>query len=202
MTAMDNDTATEILEATYRVLCQQGYADLTLEDIAAEADRSKATVYYYYDSKEILFIELLDFIYNQYTARLPSTDGGTPQEQLYALLDTVLIDDGSTPSHEIRTALLEAKAQAPYNEKIQTRLLNFEKALFERLLDIIAAGVESGEFNARVEPAVAAEFLVTAITGANTRRVAMEHSPEELNKPIKQYVDGYILGTEQSEATH
>jgi len=199
---MDNDTATEILEATYRALCQHGYANLTLEDIAGEAQRSKATVYYYYDSKEALFIELLDFIYNRYTVRLPSIDGGTPQEQLDALLNTVLIDDGSTPGHEIRTALLEAKAQAPYNETIQTRLLNFDKVLFERLLGIIAAGVENGEFNATVEPAVAAEFLVTAITGAHTRGVAIDRSSEELYKSIIQYVNGYLLGTELSETTH
>ena len=66
---MDDDTATEILAATYRALCQHGYAALTVKDIAAEADRSKASIHYYYDSKENLFTQFLDFLYERYTAK-------------------------------------------------------------------------------------------------------------------------------------
>jgi AcrR family transcriptional regulator len=199
MIAIEDDTATEILEATYRALCQHGYANLTLNDIAGEANRSKSTVYYYYDSKENLFIEFLDFLYERYTARLPSIDGGEPHEQLYALLETVFIDEEAAPSRKMQTALLEAKAQAPYNETIQMRLSNFEKILFERLRDIIAAGVESGEFNRTVEPAVAAEFLVTVITGAHTRGVAVDRSPEEMYKTITRYTENNLLAPELSE---
>lgn len=199
---MDDDTATEILEATYRALCQHGYANLTLEDIADEADRSKASIHYYYDSKENLFIEFLDFLYDRYAARLPSVDGETPREQLYALLETVLIDEEAAPSHEFRTALLEVRAQAPYNDAIQTRLANFDEVLFERVQNIIATGVEMGEFNATVEPAVAAEFLVTAITGAQTRRVAVDHSSEQFYETITRYAERYLIADELSEATH
>lgn len=39
---MDDEPATEILHATSRVLCDNGYANLTLRDIAAEAERSGA----------------------------------------------------------------------------------------------------------------------------------------------------------------
>ncbi|SEP09097.1 transcriptional regulator, TetR family [Halogranum amylolyticum] len=49
------------LEATYRALCRHGYADLTVGDIAAEAERSKSLVHYYYGSKEHLFTEFLVF---------------------------------------------------------------------------------------------------------------------------------------------
>lgn len=199
---MDDDTATEILEATYQALCQHGYADLTLEDIATEADRSKASIHYYYDSKENLFIEFLDFLYERYTAQLPSVDGGAPREQLFTLLETVLIDEEAAPGQEFRTALLEVTAQAPYNDAIQTRLANFDSVLFERVRDIIVVGVEMGEFNATVEPAVAAESLVTIITGAHTRRVAVDRSSEHLYETIIRYAESQLLVDELSEATH
>lgn len=198
---MVDDTATEILEATYRALCQHGYADLTLEDIADEADRSKASIHYYY-SKENLFIEFLDFLYERYTARLPSVDSGTPREQLYALLETVLTDEEPAFGQESRTTLLEVKAQAPYNNAFQTRLSNFDAVLFERVRNIIAAGVKMGKFNATVEPAVAAEFLVTIIKGAHTRRVAVDHSSEQLYETIIRYADRHLIAGELSEATH
>jgi len=199
---MNDDTATEILEATYRALCQHGYANLTLADIADEADRSKASIHYYYESKENLFIEFLDFLYERHTARLPSVDGGTPREQLDAVLETVLTDEEAAPGQEIRTALLEVTAQAPYNDAIQTRLSQFDAVLFERLRDIIAAGVEIGELNATVEPAVAAEFLVTAITGAHTRRVAVDHSSGQLYETILQYIERHLIADELSEVAH
>lgn len=34
---MADEPATEILDATYRALCEHGYANLTLQDIAADA---------------------------------------------------------------------------------------------------------------------------------------------------------------------
>jgi len=199
---MDDDTATEILEATYRALCQHGYADLTLQDIADETDRSKAAIHYYYDSKENLFIEFLDFLYERYTAQLPAVDDGTPREQLYTFLETALIDQEAAPVQEYQTALLEVTAQAPYNDAIQMRLANFDDMLFERVRKIIAAGIEMGEFNETVEPAVVAEFLMTAITGAHARRVAIDHSPEESYEAITQYAERHLLADELSEATH
>ncbi|MBV0926000.1 TetR/AcrR family transcriptional regulator [Halomicroarcula limicola] len=198
---MDDDTATEILESTYRALCKHGYADLTVENIADEAERSKASIHYYYDSKENLFIEFLDFLYDRYTAKLPAADGGTPREQLSALLEIVLTEEEAAPGQEFRTALLEVKAQAPYSDAIQTRLVSLDQVLFERVRDIIAAGVETGEFDAAVEPTVAAEFLVTVIKGAHTRRVAVDHSSERLHETVIWYVDSHLIGDDLSGAT-
>ena len=199
---MDDDTATEILEATYRALCEHGYADLTLKDIANATDWSKASIHYYYDSKENLFIEFLDFLYDRYTAQLPSVDGGTPREQLYALLETVLTDEEAASDHEFRTALLEVNAQAPYNDAIQTRLSNFDETLLERVQHIVAAGIETGDFNASIDPAVAADFLVTSITGVHTRRVVVEHPSEQLYETVLQYTDTYLVADTLPEAAH
>ena len=198
---MDDDTATEILEATYRALCQHGYAALTVKDIAAEAGRSKASIHYYYDSKENLFTEFLDFLYERYTAKITGVDGSTPREELDALLDTVLTDGGQTPGQEFRTAILEIKAQAPYNDAFRTQLGRFDAVLFDRLQEIIAAGVETGEFDSRVEPTVAAEFLVTAITGAHTRHVATDRSMDRFNKTVTRYAETHLLADTPAEAT-
>lgn len=201
-TAMDDDTATEILRATYRALCQHGYANLTIGDIATEADRSKATVHYYFDSKENLFLEFLDYLYERYTAQLPSVDGGGPRNQLFALLDMVLNAEEVGSGQELQIALLEAKAQAPYNDAIQTRLATFDETLYERIRNIIEAGIEMGEFDTKTEPAVVAEFLVTTITGAHTRSVAVCRSSEKLYETITQYVERHLIKDNHSEATH
>jgi AcrR family transcriptional regulator len=199
---MDDDTATEILEATYRALCQHGYASLTLKDIAAEADRSKASIHYYYDSKENLFMEFLDFLYEQFSAELSSVEGNTPQEELESLFDTVLTDERATPGRKFRTAMLEVKAQAPYNDEFRARLAEFDAILFELLREIIASGVETGEFDDAVDPSVAAEFLVTAITGAHTRHVVTDRPTARFSETVTRYAETHLLTDAPSEATH
>ena len=196
---MDTDTATEILEATYRALCKHGYADLSLSDIADETNRSKASIHYYYDSKDNLFTEFLDFLYERYTEKLTPVEGSTPREQLFALLETVLTDEQTAPGQEFRTAVLEVKAQAPYDDTIRAQLIRFDEFLFELLRDIITAGIASGEFDDTIEPDVAAEFLVTAITGAHTRRVAVDHSADRLLRAMQWYVETHLVVDEQSE---
>jgi len=198
---MDDDTATEILAATYRALCQHGYAALTVKDIAAEADRSKASIHYYYDSKENLFTQFLDFLYERYTAKISAVDGNTPREELTSLLDTVLTDGRTIPGQEFRTALLEIKAQAPYNDAFRTQLARFDAVLFDQLREIIVAGVETGEFDDTVAPSVAAEFLVTTITGAHTRHVATDRSIDRFNETITRYAETHLFADAPAEAT-
>ncbi|SEO99659.1 transcriptional regulator, TetR family [Halogranum amylolyticum] len=193
---MDDDPTTEILEATYRALCQHGYANLTVGDIAAEAERSKSLVHYYYGSKANLFSEFLRFLYNEYTTQLTSIEDEPPREQLFSILDIVLSDDETTPSQELRTAMLEVKVQAPYDDAIQARLRRFDDFLFERVQEIIIAGVDAGEFADDVNPTVAAEFFVTTITGAHTRRVAVGYPSERLYEPITRYVETHLLAAE------
>jgi len=66
---------------------------------------------------------------------------------------------------EFRTAMLEVTAQAPYDDKIRDRLVEFGDYLFERLREIISAGVNAGEFNESVAPERIAEILTAIITG-------------------------------------
>ncbi|RLM34550.1 TetR/AcrR family transcriptional regulator [Haloarcula sp. Atlit-120R] len=198
---MDDDTATEILGATFRALCQHGCAALTVKDIAAEADRSKATVHYYYDSRENLCGEFLDFLCERYTARILDVDGSTPREELDSLLDTVLTDERQTPGQEFRTAILEIKAQAPYNDAFRTQLAKFDAVLFDRFREIIAAGIETGEFDSAVEPAVTAQFLVTGITGAHARHVATDRSIDQFSEAITRCVETDFRAETPVEAT-
>jgi len=48
----------EILEAARKVFAEKGYEKATLDEIAERAEFSKAALYYYFDSKESLFLAL------------------------------------------------------------------------------------------------------------------------------------------------
>ncbi|QCS44873.1 TetR/AcrR family transcriptional regulator [Natrinema versiforme] len=190
---MNDDPTTEILDATYQALCKHGYAELTVQDIAAESAMSKASIHYHYDSKDDLFVACLESLYDRYTAHIEAAAGETPRKQLRSLLELLVTDTGEISGTEFRTAMLELKAQAPYNEEIQDRLVEFDAVLFERLEEIIEAGVSRGEFTDRIDPSVAAESLTTTIMGAHTRRVAVDHSTDRLYEMMTGYIETNLL---------
>jgi TetR/AcrR family transcriptional repressor of nem operon len=196
---MADDPATEILDATYRALCEHGYANLTLQDIATEADTSKGSIHYHYDSKDQLFVAFLDELYERFTDRVNSRDGDTPREQLEALLQVLLTTDADSSLRAFRTAMLELTAQAPYNSTLQERLTDFDEFLIEQLREILAAGVDTGEFDDNINPVHDAEYLATTITGAHTRHVAINHSSDQLYDTMTRYIKRHLLADEQPE---
>ena len=50
----------QILESALNVFKSTGLDGTTMDEIAKQADFGKATLYYYFSSKEEIFIELLD----------------------------------------------------------------------------------------------------------------------------------------------
>ncbi|MFB1064581.1 TetR/AcrR family transcriptional regulator [Natrinema sp. H-ect4] len=190
---MNDEPTSEILDATYHALCKHGYAALTLQHIADESAMSKASIHYYYDSKNELFVALLDFLYDRYTTQIDSTARDSPREHLRSLLEVLLTDEEDTPGTEFRTAMLEVTAQAPYDDKIRDRLVEFGDYLFERIRQIIAAGIDAGEFAESVAPSRIAEAFTTLIVGANTRQVAVEYSTDRLSETITSHIETDLL---------
>lgn len=190
---MNDEPTSEILDATYRALCEHGYAALTLQHIAAESEMSKASIHYYYDSKNELFAAFLDFLYARYTTQIESTARDSPREHLRSLLEVLLTDDEDTPGTKFRTAMLEVTAQAPYDDEIRDRLVEFGDYLFERIREIIAAGIDAGEFDESVAPSRIAEVFTTMIVGSHTRQVAVDYSTDRLSEPITSHIETDLL---------
>ena len=59
-----------ILDAARKVFAEKGFYEARLEDIAAEAGFSKASLYNYYDDKEAIFLNLAVREYESLNARL------------------------------------------------------------------------------------------------------------------------------------
>jgi TetR/AcrR family fatty acid metabolism transcriptional regulator len=60
MTNETLDTRTRILEAAVQVFAQKGYHETRVDDIVAESKTSKGSVYFYFPSKQDIFLGLID----------------------------------------------------------------------------------------------------------------------------------------------
>jgi len=190
--------------ATFRALCDHGYADLTMRDIAEESDRSKAALHYHYDDKESLLVAFLDHLYDSFTDRLggyalddpaAAAERGEldPDEQLRAFLDAVLHPPADGEAREFRTAMLEIKAQAPYQEPFRERLARFDGFVTDVVRDHVVAGQAAGIYRESADPDHVAGFVLTVFDGAGARHVVADAPVDCALASLEDYLDGHLI---------
>lgn len=193
---MTQEPADDIVDATYCALCKHGYADLTMQDIADECDKSKAALHYHFDSKQALLETFLDQLLDDFEDRVAELGGDDPMERLFALVEFVLTppaDDDETPDAEFKTAILELKAQAPYEPTYREQLTAFDERLRERIETLVADGIDAGLVVPERDPADVATFIKTYLTGAQTRFVATGAPFEESRRLLVEYIQTELL---------
>ena len=191
---MGDDVSEAIMAATYRALCTHGYADLTMQDIADETDKSKAALHYHYDSKRDLLLAFLDHLNDAFTDRVRDPPGETPAARLRTFVDRVLSppEPDADAREAFGTAMLELKAQAPYDDGVRERMRAFDDFLLETVRGLLEDGTEAGTFRA-VEPDDTSRFIVTAIEGAWTKHVAVDQDLACTRRMLRNYVDTHLV---------
>ena len=185
------DSRERIMRATYRALCAHGYASLTMQDIADESELSKAALHYHYDSKADLLRAFLDYLLDSFRERATAGDRDeAPFERVRTLVGLLFEPPGGDADAEFRTAVLEMKAQAPYEPPVRERLLAFDEFLRDELAAALREAREAGTVRADVDPEAVAEFVVTVSNGAHTRRVALGRTTDCAERHLTTYLDG------------
>ena len=59
---MSTDTREKILQAAFTVLSQQGYENTSIKDIAEQAGVAQGLIHYYYKSKQLLVLAVLEYV--------------------------------------------------------------------------------------------------------------------------------------------
>lgn len=189
-----DETADDIMAATYCALCEHGYAELTMQRIADHSSKSKAALHYHYDSKHDLLCAFLEYLYDEFVDRTGDPGGTDPAERLLTLIETVL-DKPADENEAFETAILEIRAQAPYEPEYRERLTRFDEYLVDEFERLIEAGIEDGTFDPTIDPGDTAQFLVTMLTGAATQRVTAGRPVECTERMLTQYVETHLLAS-------
>ncbi|WP_207591466.1 TetR family transcriptional regulator C-terminal domain-containing protein [Halomontanus rarus] len=161
-----------ILTATYDALCEYGYTDLTAQAIADRTDKSKSHIFYHYDSVEDLVVDLVDFLLERFDEHAERMQSRPPIERLAAFVDWFLYGPDDAEQVAFHTALLELRAQAPYNDRYREQLRKSDDHLRDTLEEILRAGQESGDFREH-DAAKMATMLVAAFDGARVRQLTL-----------------------------
>jgi AcrR family transcriptional regulator len=150
------DTRQRLFVAAVELIAEQGFTATTVDDIAARAGVAKGTVYYNFQSKTVLFEELLRHGVGLLTADFrAAVDGLPPREALAALVRAEL---EYIRRYRAFAQLLLSEMWRTNREWQQTlRLLRGEA--IEVIAETVRAGVASGDLPADLDVPTASSAL-------------------------------------------
>jgi AcrR family transcriptional regulator len=185
---MDTEASDEIMQATYRALCEYGYAELTMQRIADATEKSKSALHYHYDTKEDLLDAFLEYLVEEFERRF-ACESADPRERLGKFLAAVY--EAPEDGGDFPVALLEIKAQAPYHESYRERLVALDDRMRAVVASAVADGIEAGHFD-DADPEEVARFVVTATYGAQLREVSLGEDPTATQHLVESYLEDAI----------
>lgn len=182
-------TKEALVQATYRALREHGYSDLAVTDIAAEFDKSKSLIYYHYDSKDDLLLELLTYATDQLFEDIDSNTGQGHHNDLNCLLTLLLPQSLSAERHDAQQILFELRARALVDGAYRVQFTRFDECLSRRIEDIVADGIAAGVFET-ADPACISDHVLATVNGAALQRLTTHR--DECVEYARRGLEGYL----------
>ena len=163
-----------ILAAAEKVFDANGYANTTIDAVAEAAAIAKGSVYNYFHSKRELFSQVFARAVADADAEAQQTLLGGPSaaRKLERLLDHWSERLGHY--NRIGRLVLEFWATAAREEQ-QGELASTFREMYARwrkqIEDILAEGIHSGEFDARLDPPVMASVIMAVLDGIEIQSI-------------------------------
>ncbi len=195
MTA-DGSSRSEIMDATFAALCEHGYANLTMQAIADEFDKSKSLIHYHFDSKDELLAAFMDHLLEHFVDQTLSCGGDDPADRLRNMAQRVIAGaEGDDAAKDFHTALLGLRAQAPYDEVLRAQLVRNDRRIRDLIADVVRDGQERGQFDGSVDPEAFAVLFRSTIEGAQSHDVILgDESPtDEALAAVEELLVGRLL---------
>jgi AcrR family transcriptional regulator len=185
-----------IMEATYRALLEHGYAGLSVSRIADELDKSKASIYYHYDSKDDLLVAFLEYAVDQFQSSVVTETGEDPRADLDTIVEKLLPRQPTEEQRQIQSVVLDLRGQAVTDETFAEKFTEIDARLAETVRAVVERGVDAGEFR-EVDATRVAEHVLATVNGAMYARATTdrEDAVTAVQHSLSAYLDAKLEGT-------
>jgi AcrR family transcriptional regulator len=141
----------QIVAAAAEVLYERGLFDTRIGDIAARAGTSSPTILYYFESKDRLLEEAVEYADRGFYERL--ADGqdraGSPGERLIDLIEQTSLGPGGLNDY---TLWMEIWVRARRNESVRSTYVELDRRQRALIAEIVREGQAGGEFDSAADP--------------------------------------------------
>jgi len=169
------EARTRILAAAADCIVRDGLAQVRMASIARTAGVSAGLLHYHFDTKELLFGEVLTYSHElsaELNQRAMAVAGDHPAQRLSSFLDRCLPSDQQRADEWLlwqELALLCIRD--PHLAKVGADLY---EDLYATVTDIVGEGVAAGVFTTRLDPRLVAETAVALTDGLGARVLARD----------------------------
>ena len=174
----------EIVQAAYRTLAEQGFEGLRMREIAKRAGIDHSTLHYYFAGKEVLIDGIVDYIvHGLAVGRSPQTETEelSPRLQLTAHFDALIKQSQEAPEMFVVLAELNARAM---REPLLRAIFNKNDRKWKTFLtEILETGIQRNDFKTKFLPEVAAEVIISVTRGLT---ITYAGRPELMKRPLYQ----------------
>lgn len=188
-----SERARALLEIGARLFAEKGYEATSMRDISDAAGVSKALLYHHFASKDDIYARI-SFAATQdlntfVEERIPDHGTASQKVRAFMLAAAAFFD-------EHRAAWIAASNafwSDPDRHRLETRVAR-RRQFEQRLRDLIAEGVASGEFNA-VDPAMAGRLILSGINWM--QRWYNPAKGQSASEIVNQYADILLGGLQK-----
>jgi AcrR family transcriptional regulator len=156
-----NPRVVQILDAASRCFARDGFANTTVQQIAKEAGLTKSMIHYYFESKQVLILELQAFVHERYFRRVQQKlDGLGPgsDARVHEALAEVyeLVKD-----KQFLRLQLELLAEAGRDPNMRNRMMLAQERQREFIADAASSVVNDAE-ETKIELPKSLHFLIAS----------------------------------------
>ena len=182
----------EILSAAMRLFAENGFHNVSMQEIATAAEFATGTLYNFFPSKEDLFFELLASCAEESLALiLPALEGpGDEREKLARFIrvhERVVMEQAAA----IQLYVLVNRGRYLPGPKLDAKKKEIDERVISRLSDVIAAGVRRGLFN-DIDPLMAAKCLLATLESMILANPQATDLRAELDKVEAVFFRGFV----------
>ena len=189
----------QIMNAAQIVVASKGYDQTRMDDIVEKAQLSKGAIYWYFKSKKDIYLSLIDYWFNEYSAGVLKSleDKDSSSEQLKSLFEYFVDQFDKNPdTFKIMVEFWRTSGlDVDFNNKLQEIYSQF----LEYIIDIIKNGIDSGEFK-EVDPRITALSILINIEGIHWFTL-FDKSGVEAHEYINT-ISNFILNGLKKRVTH
>jgi AcrR family transcriptional regulator len=178
----ENDVREQIIQAATAVYKKWGFVKTTMEDIAYEAGKGKATLYYYFKSKEEVFASVLKEQIQEISfsihSKLKDVESASDRLRKYF----IMMYEESIHRVEVFSVL---KMDVRKDKNLISNLREIiESSELSSIREIIKFGIDHGEFLAFTESEIndIAMTISTSIRPLIINPLLLEDNPEEAER--------------------
>jgi AcrR family transcriptional regulator len=186
----------QLLAAAAEVIAERGFAETRTSDVAERAGVSAPNVLYYFESKDALLQQALEWDEEQYWRTVdPALEGMASATEKIAYLLESLTEPPEGPHGW--TLWIESWAQALHSPVVRDFVDRGTRRLHDMLALVAREGIAAGEFDARFSPEEFSLALVAMMDGLMVNaRLGTVGVTADLARSIGRRLISEMLGCE------